>query len=336
MKILHFGPVTESKSAGLSFSIPNLIKSQNYATKSEVAFLYNTENGVKARTLELAQYQIIVLHGYFFLSYFKVLIKMPRNVKLIICPRGSFSKSNKYDLKKHLYSLIYFSIIKIRGLNYSFHFLTKDEMRRSRYKTKNDFVIGNSIDISVSDVFYNELLKCKFKNKNIVYLGRFDNQMKGLDLLFSFILENKKTIEKNNIKFNFYGPSTQDKDRLIYFVKKHKIVNVEFHDEVYGDMKKRIFKKATFHILASRSEGFPMSVLESSSLYTPQLLSKGTNLQGAMILNRFGFPFNDQMLEKIIDLTFDEYKTIAVNARLFAEKHSYKAIGIKTKEFYKL
>ena len=46
MRILHFGSVSEKKASGLSFSIPNLIKSQNYDKKEEIAFLYNTKDGV--------------------------------------------------------------------------------------------------------------------------------------------------------------------------------------------------------------------------------------------------------------------------------------------------
>lgn len=334
MRILHFGSVVENKASGLSFSIPNLIKSQNYDKKEEVAFLFNTKDGVLINMSELSQYNIIVLHSFFILGYIKIILKIPRGVKVIICPRGAFSKSNKYVLKKYIYSFLYFSILKLKRLNYSIHFLTNLEMERSRFRSKNDFVIGNCINIGPSKIEKDELLKDKFYKKNIVYIGRFSKSIKGLDLLFDLISENKSIIQSNDIIFDFYGPDSEDKHFLMEFVNKHVISNVFFHDEVYGDAKIKILSESSFHILNSRSEGFPMSVLESSMYYTPQLLSIGTNLQEEMIKENFGIPIDSSMFRKIVNLSFKEYEKMALNARNFAEKHSFAEIGRITNKLY--
>lgn len=335
MIILHFASVSDNKASGLSFSVPNLIKSQNLKSNINLTKLYNTNFGIKLQSIDFKIYDTYVLHSFFILDYIKLLIKLPRNKKIIICPRGAFSLSNRYSLKKKIYAFIYFSVLRIRKINYSIHFLTINEKKRSRFKTKSDFIVGNTIEIKnnnkLNDVsFFQE----KFRNKKIIYIGRFSNHIKGLDRLFNFLVSNKETIENNNLKFSFYGPESIDKSKLKLIVEGNKLSFISFYPEIYGFEKERVYSESMFHILSSRSEGFPMSVLESVSFYTPQILSYGTNLQEKMERNNFGLSFEDSFLDKLIELNFTEYLRMCKNARLFGEEHDLSIIGNQTIQFY--
>lgn len=333
MKILHFGSIYPNKASGLSFSIPNLIHAQNTDKSSPIAYLYNTKNSINFKNIELNQYSVIVLHSFFIPGYLKLIFKIPKNIKIIICPRGAFSISNNYGLKKKIYSVLYFLILKIRNLNYSIHFLTENERIKSRFRSKGDFVVGNSIEIQTSAVDV-DFLRRKFDNKKIVYVGRFDSKIKGLDLLLLQIIDNKEIIKSAGFELHMYGPDSNDKKGLQSMSNKNNLDMVHFHDTIFESEKKDVLDSAFFHILNSRSEGFPMTVLESTKYFTPQLLSKGTNLQQTMIMENFGFSVDYHVFENLKNLSFEEYKTMAINARNFAMRHSFKEIGNETNKKY--
>lgn len=330
MKILQYAGIYKNRASGLSFSIPNLIKGldQNDVTVN----LYNL--AVKDNQLNQKDYDIIVLNSFFILKYFVVLLKVKSNQKIIICPRGAFSKSNRYDLKKNIYSFIYFSILRIKKTNYRIHFLTNNEKLRSRFRTVNDFVIGNSIEVDNKIKVSKEVIENRFQNKEIVYIGRFSNHIKGLDLLFDFLIENKVVLEQNKLIFKFYGPKSNDKIKLKSIAVKNELKNVFFYDEVYGECKSKVLESAYFHILNSRSEGFPMSVLESTLYSVPQILSVGTNLTDDLIKYQFGFVADSDSLRKVISLDLGTYQSLCLNAKEYALSHDIKVIGTKTLKIY--
>src|SRR5690606_18889573 len=96
------------------------------------SFLLNLKKGLKINYGDINNYQILVLHSFFKIEHLKILFRLNRKQKLIICPRGAFSKSNSYSLKKNLYSLVYFQILKIKKNPFTIHFLTENEKMRSR------------------------------------------------------------------------------------------------------------------------------------------------------------------------------------------------------------
>jgi len=335
MKILHFAGFFNNKASGLSFSVPNLIKSQNSNRIEDIAMLHNTKDGINLRDIDFNLYETFVLHSFFIPGYIKLLFKIPKNKKVIICPRGAFSSSNKYDLKKLIYAFVYFGVIKLRRLNFGIHFLTINEQKRSRFHAKNEFVVGNSIQIT-NDEQNNptDHIQRKYNAKEIVFIGRFSKHIKGLDNLFLALKKNRDEILKHLIKFTFYGPEIEDKEWLKKYTQNNNLTFVSFFDEVYGEEKEKIFANAMFNILTSRSEGFPMAVLESSAFATPQILSKGTNLQESMLNSNFGIAFNDSFINEISLMKFEDYKIMCQNAQHFARQHSMENIGSKTIKYY--
>lgn len=335
MKIIHFGVVKEFYAAGLSFSIPNLIKAQNLIEKEKKAYLFSIKDVLKIKLINFDNYSIFVLHSFFIPSYIKLLLYVPTDKKIIICPRGAFSISNKYSIKKSIYSMVYFGIVKLRKLNIGIHFLTENEKKRSRYHAKKEFVIGNSIELfNINEKNLIRYYQRKFISKEIIYVGRFLKHIKGLDYLFEMLKKHREEIQFHKLKFSFYGPECKDLLWLQLYSKNNNLTFVSFFPEIYGEKKAKKYNNAMFHILTSRSEGFPMSVLESTSLYTPQILSKGTNLQGSMLSCNFGMAFSDSFINEILKLNFNDYKKMCLNARQFAKNHSLQTIGKITTKAY--
>lgn len=337
MRILHIASISENKAAGVSFSVPNLIEAQNLYCKENVSSLYNTVNGIRLKEIDFNNYSLYILHSFFELTKLIILFKIPRSKKIIICPRGAFSKANKYSIKKHIYSYLYFNIIKYRKLNVGIHFLTENEKTLSRFHLPKEFVIGNTININSHNyVLSIQQAQKKFYAKEIVYIGRFANHIKGLDLLFYQIIKDQYTIKSNRIVFSFYGPESEDKIHLQKIVKENNLSFIHFYNEVFGSHKNQIIKNATFNIMSSRSEGFPMAVLESCAYSTPQILSKGTNFLEIMSEMNFGLRFSDSFISKIVQLSFNQYYEMCKNAKLFALLFDYETIGGKTLDYYKL
>lgn len=322
MKILHIGSVYKNKASGLSFSIPNLIKAQNF--KDGNAELFNLSEDNKITKSLLSKYRTIAIHSYFSIKHLEILLKFPENTSLIICPRGAFSKSNHYSLKKKVYSFVYFKILKWKRINYKFHFLTQNEKNRSRFSTNNDFVIGNCIKI---EELVEPNYEVKFNNKKIVYIGRFSLHIKGLDLLMELLIQNKSKIDKSGFTFDFYGPDSPDKQHLQKLIEQKGIKFVSFFPPIFNKEKEEIMHNASFHILNSRSEGFPVSVLESLSLGTPQLLSQGTNLLEDLIDDSFGYEVNAEMFNKLISLNLNSYIELCNNSYNYAKRFDLEVVG---------
>lgn len=335
MKIIHFASVTVNYASGLSFSIPNLIKAQNLNEKENLSYLFNIKKRIKLKRNVFKYYDVFVLNSFFIPIHIKLLLRIPRCRKIILCPRGAFSLSNKYNIKKHVYSYVFFSLIKLRRLNIGIHFLTINEQKRSRFHTINEFIVGNSIEISnKKNIIQNINFKSKYTLREIVYVGRFSKHIKGLDSLFETLKKYREDIKISKLKFSFYGPETEDLMWSKNFVKNNNLNFVSFFQEIYGEEKEKVYNNSMFHILTSRSEGFPMSVLESAALYTPQILSVGTNLQQSMKKVNYGIAFCDSFIDKITELDFNRYKQMCVHARYFAEQHSIEIIGKKTIKCY--
>src|SRR5690606_3442020 len=257
-----------------------------------------------------------------------ILFRLPQKSLVIITPRGAFTLKNKNILKKRIYSLLYFSIAKIKRHRLKVHYLTASEFDNSRFKNLPSFVVGNSI--MKDSISMKSTRQYSKDGINVIFMGRFNTYIKGLDLLCDHIRRFQSFYESKNIQFNLYGPDSKDKNEIRDYLANNGIENVFIHPPVYGEEKVRVIDKADFHILTSRSEGFPMSVLETLARGCPQILSEGTNMLPLLEENKFGFVFDDDLVTKISELDSDGYLKMTHNAIECAEEHSSKNIALKT------
>jgi len=304
MRILHIAPMTFNKYSGLTYSIPALSQAQNnieeinseilvsLKTKTKSNNYYYIENFRKKRDLILflEKYDIFIFHSTYIFAHIKI-AKILKTLSLpyIIVPRGGFSKvlrKRKY-IKKFFGDLIFFR-------NYftspnAIHFLTQNEKTNSRFNTESDFILPNGIypsNISMKESSEMEDIKCY----KLVYIGRLDIFIKGLDLIVDAIniLINEYFIYK--IKLELYGPSFNNSKILLEKQIKKKSLEkyIYIKDPIYDKEKRNILSQSDFFIQASRSEGLPMGILEALSYGIPCIVSVQTNLSKKIVSHEAG------------------------------------------------
>lgn len=335
-KVLQVGNVREKQTSGLSFSIPSLLKGfmQN---GMNVDFLNIKNNGLRLNLggIDIKSYEVIVFHSFFIIQHLLILLKAKKNATIVVTPRGGFTNKNKLIWKKRIYSFIYFKIISLKKLDVKIHYLTQAEYDNSIFKNFRYFIVGNSVP--EDSILLSPITKYDNLNQiNIVYLGRFHTYIKGLDILLKHIIENREAYMKNSVVFNLYGPESEDKLLLMDLALKNEIENVFFHPPVYGEEKIKVLDTATFHIMTSRSEGFPMAILESLARGCPQILTEGTNMLPLLRKYKFGIEFNENLLVDLLKMDVESYNIMAEQSIVCARNHSSKNIAFETyKEYIK-
>ena len=121
----------------------------------------------------------------------------------------------------------------------------------------------------------------------LVYCGRLDIQVKGLDLLIEGLARHRRGGGRARLAIVGDGP---DAGELARRVEDAGLAGaVEFHGFVPEPEKRRLIRLADAFVLTSRSEGMPMSAIEAAALGRPLLISRETNLAGLVEAWRAGW-----------------------------------------------
>ncbi|MGV0027274.1 glycosyltransferase family 4 protein [Phormidesmis priestleyi] len=106
----------------------------------------------------------------------------------------------------------------------------------------------------------------------LVYLGRFDVLVKGLDRL----IEMARLLPQAEI--HLYGTEDLKTKSWLDRLKRNLPSNVYFHPPVFGAEKIQVLKKATLYIQMSRQEMFGMSIAEAMCIGTPCAIAETLNI----------------------------------------------------------
>ena len=129
-------------------------------------------------------------------------------------------------------------------------------------------------------------------NQELVFnfCGRLDRYYKGLDLMlagFSVFLK-----KGHRARLDLIGDG-KDRKYLEELADQLGISDrIVFHGAKYGDEKFRLMAKGDVFMHTSRTEGFPMAVLEAAALGLPCLTSEPTNINHFVRKYNAGFPVN--------------------------------------------
>lgn len=156
-----------------------------------------------------------------------------------------------------------FDKIETFGLRFYNYFLPTSEFYKKKIRKINPDAVTKVISQGVDKKF----LKLKIKKgKYILFLGRFDIDQKGIDLLLKAYSGVAAKI-KYPLLFAGCGP---DEKKIKDLVKQYKLTNkISFIGPTYGKGKLKVFSQAQLFAVPSRHEGFCIAALEAIAVGLP-------------------------------------------------------------------
>ena len=127
-----------------------------------------------------------------------------------------------------------------------------------------------------------EQWKQVFSPPRLVFLGRFDVYVKGIDLLLGIA-----GLMRDH-EFHLYGLQDQATREPLRQLRCGSASNVHFHPPVYGQEKVQVLCDATMYIQMSRSESFGISIAEAMHLGVPCAISEQIHIASAFRKNGLG------------------------------------------------
>lgn len=295
MNILHVAKINKNKMNGINVVVPEHILSQSKFENVAFVNLYdyqveglenfqidgvNKNNFLQKCSEVFWVPDIIIFHGVNYVEHITMCkVLLDSDIPYIVVPHGGWTKQalrKKWIKKKLAYTTVFRKFVKNAVATQC---LSQKELDNVEIKCANKFIgtNGRSIDASKKESFSNVGMK-------LLYIGRLEMNIKGLDLFVDAVLQIKGFMEDNNISVNIFGPATNIKNDNIakYIAKKNlgKIICV--NGPVIGDDKQELFESHDIFIQTSRTEGMPLGVLEAMGKGMPCVLTKGTNLADIM------------------------------------------------------
>jgi glycosyltransferase involved in cell wall biosynthesis len=165
-----------------------------------------------------------------------------------------------------------------------------------------------------------EQWKQNFFPPRLVFLGRFDVFVKGIDLLLGIA-----GLMRDH-EFHLYGLQDQATREALRQLRCGSASNVFFHPPVYGHEKVQVLCDATMYIQMSRSESFGISIAEAMHLGVPCAISDQIHIATAFRNNGLGLLLPTDSASASMSLTRalkskDQLMLWSQRARAFAREN---------------
>jgi len=215
--------------------------------------------------LEQAPPQVVHFHSVFILRQARLAAKLSNHgIPYVITPHGGISpiRLARGRLEKVLYSLLI--------ERWRFHGAAAvtvvtpgevDDVRSfvPRYRRGVRW-IPNPVEESLLEA---ERWTGSAGPKRLVFLGRFDVYVKGIDILVEVARHLR------DVSIDLYGTEDSKTMADMERLRRNLPPNVKFHAPIFGAEKIRVLTEATMYIQTARAEGFPISVAEAMYLGVP-------------------------------------------------------------------
>ena len=193
-----------------------------------------------------------------------------------------------YFKKIYLYTLGKVLISKSKGQIFFSKFEKKNsKLFNSNYKIIFDPIISNK----KNTIKQLSIFKYDQNKINIVFWGRLDVRLKGIDRIIFLANMLKKIDNKNLIHFHLMGPDYNNSVILINdLIKKNNLKNkISLYSKEIWSNNLYPFVAADYSILLGRWDGFPRSLRESISYDVPIIISEETNFKDVIEESNCGF-----------------------------------------------
>lgn len=264
----------------------------------------------------------VIFNGVYNLNYIGAMINLYyKKVGFVLSPRSSLMRASmrKSYFKKKLF-LLFFGFILNKSK--AIHFLTDEEKVASLFNNCDNFVCGNIVGDFPR--YFNEE-----KSKIIRFVGRFDINHKGLDILIDSILMAADKIREKGWQVHLHGPEFEGGKMLL----ENRVNDYSFNDIVFfneasfGSSKNGLLDRSSIFIHTSRYEGQPQAVMEAMAFGNAVLVTPGTNMSSIVNASGSGLACSLDKAEiassiiKLISIPAQDLKEIQLNAFKFAKEN---------------
>lgn len=298
MVILHIANIDTGVLGGVQVAVPQMIEAQSaYATVGLLntngapvpgitAVPWNGEFSLSVLQPPFDAPDLVVFHELYRPEYLKISRELKsRKLPYVIIPHGGMTKQaqKRKALKKITANMLLFDAF-FRGAA-AIQYLSSREAESSAFQLKH-FIFGNGISIG-------SVKKETFSGDGVrlLYIGRLEIEIKGLDLLVEAVARSREQMKKANCRLTIHGPDYEGThDALLRMIRECGVEDlIELKDKVLGEDKENALLEADYFIQTSRSEGMPMGLLEALSYGLPCIVTEGTGLAALISEHHAGY-----------------------------------------------
>lgn len=288
MVILHVAWLDGDKCAGVGAAVPQHVIAQQKREETALLNLCDLQiEGVEHCFSYCSSFQIqtlpppfdapdlIVFHEVYRPQFLSISRQAKRSgIPYIIVPHGGLSveAQKKKRLKKMLANRLLFN----RFFDGAAVLQCLSEREKEALRVpRRSFICPNGVSLPErrKEPGSGETLR-------LVYIGRLEIKIKGLDLLLQAVSENAAFLREHHVVLDLYGPdSPNDRAFLTDMIARSELADiVSLHGPVFDNEKEAALLGADCFIQTSRSEGMPMGLMEALSYGLPVIVTEGTGL----------------------------------------------------------
>lgn len=186
--------------------------------------------------------------------------------KCVLASHGNliYQKETESKLKKKIFLKL---LSYLDHKNNFIQYLSKEEMSKS-ISVFNNYIVCPPYFIRKPE----NIIPSNLETKKLICVAAEKFYRKGFDRLISL----GKYLEQHEISIDIFGPSRE-------FIKSHYIGEIPQNIQIHGRKERneivRILPSYSYLILLSRSEGFPIVILEALANKVPIIISPETNFK---------------------------------------------------------
>ncbi len=351
MVILHIASIDNSKTSGVCVAVLKHVEAQGRLAETAIINVngillsevkrqlpYTKAFDIHKLPFPFNRPDLVVFHECYRPEYLGISKDLRKNnIPYVIVPHGELREEaqRKKHLKKMLANFLLFNCF----INHAaaLQCLSENEIKSTHF--------GNHIFLGTNGTEIPNTAKDSFHEEGAVfiYIGRYEWQVKGLDLLFDAIKKEAAFLRGNHCRFLLYGPDIYGRFATVSsMVREREICDlVSLQYEIVGTEKQDALLDADIFIQTSRHEGMPIGILEAMSYGLPCLVTEGTSLGAEIANDRAGWVARtdaDSIAACIVKAIEDrkQWKILGCNGRNAVKEHfSWQMIAEKALMSYK-
>ncbi len=364
MIVLHLSPVSWEIISGPNFSVPQLADAQNRLDDVRTGLVvtrarpgrqpdglgfpvFDYRTLLRSRsTLGLPapfdRPDICVFHSTYIPVHARIAVRLRRlGIPYIICPRGGMSDYAQAvkPLKKRLGNLLFFGRMA-RGA-VAIQCVSRGEASITTRWNRPIFVAGNGVHLPPAA---HVATPGSGPVRRLLYLGRIDTEIKGLDLLVAACGAIRSKLLDCGAVVDLYGPDwTGSKSGLDQEIQRLGLADVvRIHDPVRGDAKRAVFAQHDIFLQTSRTEAHSLAALEAMAAGLPCLLTRSGHMADEVAAAGAGWAVETTVegiargIGHVLQLPVAELQQVGKNSRkLAAERFSWQRSATLSVEAYR-